>query len=118
MVLLNVVEEYLDAVATHDWDRLRAAVTDDVVRTGPFGDVYSGREAYVGFLSKLMPTLPDYSMDVARVTYVDDGRRAFAELSETMTLQGALVRTPEVLVFDLDANGQIARIEIFTRRDT
>ena len=112
----GVVEGYLEAVAGQDWDRLRAAVAGDVVRIGPFGDVYTGRDDYVAFLSELMPTLPGYSMDVAKVTYVDDGRRVFAELAETVEMDGALVVTPEVLAFDLDENGVITRIEIFTRR--
>lgn len=112
----KVVEGYLEAVATQDWDRMRAAIREDVVRIGPFGDVYRGRDAYVEFLSALMPTLPGYSMDLARVTYVDDGRRAVAELSETVEVDGSPLVTPEALLFDLDADGLIQRIEIFTRR--
>jgi SnoaL-like domain len=112
----DVVESYLAAVAGHDWAALGASVTPDVVRIGPFGDRYDGREDYVGFLSALMPTLPGYAMDVARVTYTDGGRRVFAELSETVELDGVATVTPEVLVFDLDPEGLIRRIEIFTRR--
>lgn len=92
------------------------AIRDDVMRIGPYGDVYTGRDAYVEFLSALMPTLPGYSMEVSRVTYVENGRRAVAELSETVTVDGAALVTAEVLLFDLDADGRIARIEIFTRR--
>ena len=95
---------------------MSAAIRDDIVRIGPFGDVYTGREDYVKFLSELMPTLPGYSMDLARVTYVDDGRRAVAELSETVEMNGEPLVTPEALLFDIDDDGRIARIEIFTRR--
>ena len=112
----KVVEGYLEAVASQDWPRMRAAICDDVVRIGPFGDVYEGSEPYVEFLSALMPSLPGYSMNVARVTYLEANRRAVAELSETVTVDGAPLVTPEVLLFDLDADGLIARIEIFTRR--
>ena len=112
----KVVENYLDAVATQDWERMRAAIRDDIVRIGPFGDVYTGRDAYATFLSELMPTLPGYSMDVTRVTYVDNDRRAVAELAETVTMNGEPLVTPEVLLFDLDGDRRIARIEIFTRR--
>jgi ketosteroid isomerase-like protein len=111
-----VVEDYLDAVATQDWERMAAAICDDVVRIGPFGDTYTGRASYVEFLSGLMPTLPGYSMEVSRVTYIDDGRRAIAELSETVEMDGTPLVTPEALMFDLAADGRIARIEIFTRR--
>jgi ketosteroid isomerase-like protein len=113
---MTVVATYLDAIATHDWDRLRATLADDVVRTGPYADTYTGRDAYVAFLSELMPTLPGYAMDVARVTYVDEGRRAFAELTETVTMNGTPTVTPEVLVLDLTPDGLISRIVIYTRR--
>jgi hypothetical protein len=112
----QVVEGYLEAVAGQDWARMRAAIRDDIVRIGPFGDVYEGSDAYVEFLSGLMPSLPGYSMNVARVTYLEASRRAVAELSETVAVDGAPLVTPEVLLFDLDADGLIARIEIFTRR--
>jgi ketosteroid isomerase-like protein len=111
----GIVERYLEAIAAQDWDALRATVRDDIVREGPFGDVYRGVDPYVEFLSAVMPTLPGYSMDVARVTYVDDGRRAFAELSETVELDGTPTVTPEVLVFDLD-DGLITHVAIYTRR--
>jgi hypothetical protein len=46
------------------------------------------------------------------VTYATDAL-AFAELSETVELDGKPMRTPEVLVFALDADGLIARVEVF-----
>jgi hypothetical protein len=113
---VGVVERYLAAVAGQDWEVLAASVTDDIVRIGPFGDVYIGRNAYVEFLSALMPTLPGYSMDVARVTYVDNRARAVVELSETVEIDGSPLVTPEVLLFDLTPDGRVGRVEIFTRR--
>ena len=82
--------------------QLRDCLREDVVRNGPFRDEYRGRNDYVAFLAELMPTLPGYSMDVARVTYADDGRLAFAELAETVTVDGSPLRTEESLVFELD----------------
>ena len=61
--------------------------------------------------------LPGYSMDIARVTYVDDGRRAFAELAETVTINGAPTVTPEVLTFAIDDDGLISQVTIYTRRE-
>lgn len=104
----GVVERYLDALTAHDWDRLRACLADDVVRVGPYNDEYRGRDAYAAFLEGLMPTLPGYSMDVARVTYVDG--RALAELCETV---GGL-RTDEAIVFDI-ADGFITRVDVFIK---
>jgi ketosteroid isomerase-like protein len=117
----GVVETYLKAIVAHDWSGLADTLTEDVERVGPFFDVFQGREPYVEFISKLMPTLPNYSMDVTRVTYVDDGTRAYAELTETLDVGGESHATPEVLAFDIDidkASGadRISRIDIFIKR--
>jgi hypothetical protein len=113
---MGVIEDYLSAVTTHDWDALGKVVRDDVVRTGPYLDRYEGREAYVGFLAGLMPTLPGYAMDISRVTYGNGGRRGFAELTETVEVAGSPVVTPEVLVFDIDEDERIAVIDIFIKQ--
>ena len=110
------MERYLESIVAHDWAALSASVAPDVERVGPFGDTYRGRDAYVAFLQDLMPRLPGYSMDVARVTYAGDGRVATAELSETIELDGTPHVTPEALVFDLDGDGLIRRIAIFIQR--
>jgi predicted ester cyclase len=104
-----IVERYLSALTGHDWSELRDCLSSDVVRVGPFNDEYRGVDAYVEFLSDLMPTLPDYSMEVARVTYTD--RVVFAELAEHV----AGVRTDEALVFELADDGRIARIDVFIK---
>ena len=53
-----------------------------------------------------MPRLPGYAMDVTRVTYGDGV--AYAELSETVTVDGAPLRTPECLTFELTDAGLIS----------
>jgi ketosteroid isomerase-like protein len=112
----QVVESYLAAVVSHDWDGLRNCLREDVVRVGPFRDEYRGRDDYVAFLSELMPSLPGYSMDVARVTYTDDHHLAFAELAETVTVDGSPLRTEESLVFELDGDGErITHIDIYIK---
>ncbi|MDX6284875.1 MAG: hypothetical protein QOG53_360 [Frankiales bacterium] len=109
----GIVEAYLDAIRAHDWARLSDCVTDDLVRIGPYGDTYTGRADYIAFISELLPSLPGYAMDVTRVTY--DGNRAFAELSETVEVDGAPTITNEVLLLTLE-DERIARIEIFIQR--
>jgi ketosteroid isomerase-like protein len=52
-------------------------------------------------------------MDVTRVTYVDS--LAFAELSETVAVDGTPLRTPECLTFELTDDGRIRRVEVFTQ---
>lgn len=112
--MADVVRRYLETMTAHDWDGFAACLTDDVVRTGPYGDTYASKPEYVAFLSRLMPTLPGYSMDVGRITYSADGRSAVAELSETVEVDGVAKLTPEALVFDLSEDGGlISRIRIY-----
>ena len=97
-------------MVAHDWDAMAACVTDDLVRTGPFCDTYNGKAEYVTFISELMPNLPDYALRIDRVVYADGV--AVAELTESV----AGTDTPESLVFDLAADGRIARISIYIQR--
>jgi hypothetical protein len=111
--MVGIAETYLDAIRSHDWARLSDCVTDDVVRVGPYGDTYTGRADYIAFISELMPTLPGYGMEVERVTYVDN--RAFAELSETVDVDGSPVITREVILLEL-VGDRIAWINVFIQR--
>lgn len=110
--MADIVARYLDAIASHDWDVVGECVADDIVRVGPYGDRYTGRDDYLAFIADLMPKLPGYAMKLDRVTYVGDAR-AYAELSETVELEGKPMRTPEVLVFELNGDGRIARVDVF-----
>jgi ketosteroid isomerase-like protein len=109
----DVAERYLDAIVGHDWATLRECVTDDVVRVGPYGDTYDGSDAYVEFISSLMPTLPGYAMQVSEITAVGD--RRFIELAETVEVDGRPAVTREVLVLQL-SDDRIRRIEIYIQR--
>src|SRR3954449_7362686 len=111
----GVVERYLGALVEGDWSTFASCLTDDgFTRVGPYGDVYSTKDDYVRFLSDLMPTLRGYEMDVTRVTYTGESR-AFAELSETVEVDGTPLRTPECLTFELAGDGRIRRVEVFTQ---
>ena len=110
--MAGIVERYLDAIASHDWDVVNECIADDIVRVGPYGDRFTGRDDYVAFVADLMPKLPGYAMEVHRVTYASDVL-AYAELSETVESDGKPMCTPEVLVFELDGDGRIARVDIF-----
>src|SRR5258708_6207004 len=110
--MVDVVERYLDAIASHDWGAVDECIADDIVLVGPYGDFYQGRDDYMGFIEDLMPELPGYAMQLDRVAYVGDAR-AYAELSETVELDGKPMHTQEVLVFELNGDGRIARVDIF-----
>jgi hypothetical protein len=108
----DIIERYLYAIASHDWDVVDACVADDIVRVGPYGDRYAGRDEYMAYIADLMPKLTGYAMDVHRVSYVSEAL-AFAELSETVELDGTPTVTSEVLVFALDDDRRITRVDIF-----
>lgn len=110
-----VVRRYLDTMVAHDWEGLAACLIPDIVRLGPYGDDYHGVADYVPFLRRTLESLADYAMRVDRVTATGPGI-VLAELSETVTLDGARLETPEALVFDLAPDGRIARVAIFLRR--
>lgn len=110
----DVIETYLAALVRGDWDTFADCLADDgFTRVGPFGDVKPTKPEYVAFLADLMPTLSGYEMDVTRVTYA--GPVAFAELSETVEVDGTPLRTPECLTFELTDDRRIRRVEVFTQ---
>src|SRR5215217_4448809 len=110
--MVGIVERYLDAIASGDWGVVDECIADDVVRVGPYGDRYAGRDEYLAFISELMPKLSGYSMKLHRVTYAVDAL-AFVELSETVEIDGKPMVTPEVLVFELNGDGRIAHVGVF-----
>lgn len=111
---MTVIDRYFAYMAAHDWEGFRDCLAADVVRVGPFGDTYTPRDAYVAFLANLMPRLPNYSLAVHRV--IPAGNIMVAEISETLDVDGAPRETPEALVFDLDGDGRISHITIYTQK--
>ena len=112
---MSITKRYLDAVASQDWAVAEECLATGVKRTGPFGDVYEGREPYLAFLRDLMPTLAGYSMEIHRVLDCE-GSTTMAELTETVEMDGKAFVTPECLVFDHDDNGLISSIQIYIQR--
>ncbi len=107
----GVVERYLTALTEHDWVTFADCLADEFTRVGPYGDTYASKPEYVEFISTMLPTLRDYSMEVARITYGD--RVAYAELSETVSDKDGPLRTPECITFDLTDDGHIRCIAVY-----
>jgi ketosteroid isomerase-like protein len=110
----EVLERYFAALRAHDWDALADTLADDVHRSGPFLDDVHGRRAYVDFLASVMPTLENYALDVARVRSIEGGG-ALVELSESMDRDGRRETHPEALLFELDRDGRIARVDVYLK---
>ena len=111
---MKILERYFAAMRACDWPALAETLADDVHRIGPFLDEVRGRDAYVEFLAGVIPKLPNYALDVARIRPIADG--AVVELSETIDRDGARYRTPEALLFEFDATGRIARVDVYIKR--
>ena len=110
--MAEIVARYLNAIASHDWDVVDECIADDILRVGPYGDRYAGRDEYLAFIADLMPRLEGYAMELHQVTYATDAL-AFVELRETVEVDGKPMVTPQVLVFGLDDAGRIARVDIY-----
>jgi ketosteroid isomerase-like protein len=115
MDAVAVVRRYLDTMVAGDWEGLARCLDPDIVRLGPYGDDYRGVDAYVPFLRATLESLEGYVMRVDRIVAVG-AEVVLAELSETVTIDGQRLETPEALVFDLAPDGRIARVAIFLRR--
>jgi SnoaL-like domain len=119
VVILNpepetVVLRYLDRMVAHDWAAMTECLHPDVVRVGPFGDEYTRRSPYVEYLSGLLPTLANYDLTIERT--VAEESVVLVQLTESMEFDGSMDVTREVLVFETDPSGLIARIDIFIQR--
>jgi len=110
-----VLERYFAALRSQDWASLAECLADDVRRTGPYRDVVEGKQAYVQFLSRVIPTLANYRLEVTRVRKIGDAS-AIAELTETLDVDGVSRDFPEALLFDFDDEGRILRIDIYVKR--
>ena len=111
---MKVLERYFDAMRRFDWPALSETLAEDVHRTGPYLDEVRGRDAYVEFLAGVIEKLPNYQLDVERIRAIAGGG-AIVELAETIDRKGARFRTPEALLFEFDADGRIARVDIYIK---
>jgi hypothetical protein len=112
---VEVVDRYLRALQQQDWNALADTISDDLYRVGPFGDVVQGKEAYVHFLSTLLPTLVSYRLEVKTVHPLVEGG-AVVELSEYLDVDGVHSRFPEAIFFGLDDAGKISRVTIYIQQ--
>jgi len=112
---MRVLDEYFEALRTQDWARVAPCLAEDVHRTGPYLDEVRGREAYVKFLASAIGALRSYELRVHRVRELAP-HSAVVELSEAMDRGGERREFPELLLFDFDAAGRIARVDVYIKQ--
>ena len=112
---MDVVERYFAAMTAHDWDALRACLADDFSRDGPYPEhAWRDPDEYVAFVRGLLPGLRNHGVSVTRVS--TRGDVAYAELTETVELDGRQSTVRIANVFELAADGRIRHVEVFVRR--
>jgi hypothetical protein len=111
----EVLERYFEAIRVQDWEALGGCLSASVERTGPYRDVFRGRDDYVAYLSKIIPTLESYSLNVDRVRELEDGSLC-VELNEVLDLAGVRSVFPEVLLFGFDDEGAIDSVDIYIKQ--
>jgi ketosteroid isomerase-like protein len=109
----DTVQRYLDAMAKGDWPTLAATLDPDVERVGPYGDNFSGRASYAGFLEEIITSLSGYELVVSAM--IADGARVAVELNETVDDGDARLRTDETVVFDV-RDGLIAKVAVYLQK--
>ncbi len=109
---MQILEQYFEALRSHDWERLAECLADEVHRTGPYCDVVHGRQAYTDYLASVVPKLENYALDVEQIRMLEGGG-ALVELSETVDRNGTTTKFPEALIFAFDTEGRIVKIDVY-----
>ncbi len=111
----QTLERYFEALRCGDFAALGDYLSPHVRRIGPYGDVVEGREEYVGFLARVVSSLPNYDLKIHRIDDIRDGG-LWVRLSEWLDRRGQSVEHPEALAFEFDENGRIERVDIYLKR--
>lgn len=113
--MAGATEQYLTALDNQDWAALDATLTGGAFeRVGPFCDVVGSRREYVEFLKRVVSPLGDYHVTPERVVTTE--HVVYAEVTESFVYADEKMAYPEVLVFDLDGEGLISRVQVFMMR--
>ena len=111
----GVIERYLQALVDGDWTTFASCLADGgFTRVGPYGDTYSTKADYVRSSPTSCRRWPATRWR-SRASPTRATASAFAELAETVAVDGTPLRTPECLAFELADDGRIRRVEVFTQ---
>jgi hypothetical protein len=115
----GAVQRMFEHLAAYDWEAFRALLSPNVERIGPFGERLVGRDAYVELMAgdwrDASDPRPRTTWDLHRVAYSADRRSAFARVTAHVSQDDRDLQIDQTLVYDLDEDGLISRIEVFWR---
>lgn len=106
----DAVDRYLSGLGDRDWTAVANTLAPDVERMGPYRDAYTGRDAYMNFLSETVDSLSGYQLDIDRAQ--GNAGVVTVELRETVDDGDGRLETCEAVVFDTAA-GLITRIAVY-----
>jgi len=106
----SLVDQYLVALDSKDWEGLASTLAPVFERVGPFRDIIGSKDGYVQFLDRVVTPLEDYHLQPVRVVPSDGV--VFAEVVESF-VYGEKMEVPEVLVFDVGTDGLIGRVQVY-----
>jgi hypothetical protein len=119
-IMTIVVERYLETLQEQNWEALEATLSpNEFRRIGPFCDTLTSTTEYVKFLEGVVSTLGQYQVRTRRIVAGDsaDGSTAvYAEINESFVANGSKMDFPEVLVFDIGADGLITQVQVYMMR--
>jgi ketosteroid isomerase-like protein len=113
--MVDTVARYFDTMARHDWTGLRACLSDDFSRVGPYEDhAWSDPESYMAFLKDLLPTIKGQKVEITRT--INDGAFVHVNATETIEVDGLPHAVRVAVTFELDEIDRIKHVEVFVRR--
>ena len=113
--LPRAVEQYIDGMNAHDWQRVRASFADRFERIGPFPEHhFTDPDIYTQFLADLLPTIEGHSIAIVRADTI--GTVSYVTICERLRRDDTDVESYLVLACDLASDGRLARVEAFLRR--
>jgi HEAT repeat protein len=69
---VQALERYFAAMRARDWEGLAACLSPGLRRSGPYRDVIEGVRPYLEYLSKVLASLSNHALEVARIRTLGD----------------------------------------------
>jgi hypothetical protein len=112
----QVVMAFLGCGGRRDFSGARALLDDRITRTGPDGDVKTGRDEYLAYLDRALGGARDYRYELRRCVVTEDGLTVLVEIDETLTeADGTRLAVSEAMIFDLTPELRILRLSVYTK---
>ncbi|MGO9658491.1 MAG: nuclear transport factor 2 family protein [Acidimicrobiales bacterium] len=111
---VDVVLSFLACGERRDFSLARELLDENITRTGPHGDVKSGRDEYLAYLESVLGDAKGYRYELGRSVASQDGRTVLVEIAESLTqADGVELNVREAMIFDITPAGLIGRLSVY-----